>query len=71
MTSWYFKKYILKLKSKKMIGDFAIRLNELRGLAVEQMKHTESNGPGPAILLGVSLFFVIYRRLKGAQIIKL
>ena len=50
-------------RAKKMIGDFAIRLNELRSLAVEPMKHTESNRPGATIFLGISLFFVIFHSI--------
>ena len=52
-----------------MIDDYS--LHQFRVLAVEPMENAEGDGSGAAILLGVSLFFVIYRRLKGAQIIKL
>ena len=51
----------MKLKAKKRdVLDCAIRLHELRALAVEPMEHAEGDGSGPAILLGVSLFFVIF-----------
>ena len=52
-----------KLKPKKMIGDFAIRLHELRGLAVEQMEHTERDGSGAAIFFGIELLFVVLSSL--------
>ena len=52
-----------KIKPKKMIGDFAIRLNELRSLAVEPMKHAESDTSGAAIFFGIELLFVIFHSI--------
>ena len=54
----------MKLKAKKRdVLHCAIRLHELRALAVEPMEHAESDTSGAAIFFGVSLFFVIFHSI--------
>ena len=49
----------LKPKPKKMLGD-DYNLHQLRALGINTVKQTEGEGSGPTVLLGISLFFVIY-----------
>ena len=41
-----------------MLGDF--NLHQLRALCVHTVKNTETEGSRATVLLGISLFFVIY-----------